>query len=118
MKQRITQLMTLGLVVGMAACDTDVVNPGPISADFLNDPAAQAAIANGAGRAAAQPGRGDESLARVEADGAHRHPGPLGELVDGEEIPVVGGRAHRGAVDGGGHGEQVTGRPLDMTVLV
>lgn len=53
MKQQITQLMTLGLVVGMAACDTDVVNPGPISADFLNDPAAQAAIANGAGRAAA-----------------------------------------------------------------
>ena len=52
-KKHLTRLMALGLMVGMAACDTDVVNPGPISADFLNDPAAQAAITNGAGRAAA-----------------------------------------------------------------
>ncbi len=43
--------LTLGL--GLAACDTDVVNPGPIASDFLNSPDAQSAIVNGAGRALA-----------------------------------------------------------------
>ena len=51
MKKTLRRLMSLGLLVGVAACDTDVVNPGPIASDFLNDPAAQAAITNGAGRA-------------------------------------------------------------------
>jgi len=39
-RQNLTRLMSLGLLV-----------PGPISADFLNDPASQEAITNGAGRA-------------------------------------------------------------------
>jgi len=44
-------LLALGLAFGVAACDTDVVNPGPIAGDFLDSPDAQAAITNGAGRA-------------------------------------------------------------------
>lgn len=50
-KQNATRVMALGLLVGVSACDTDVVNPGPITADFLDDPASQAAIVNGVGRA-------------------------------------------------------------------
>ena len=50
-RQNLTRIMSLGLLVGVASCDTDVVNPGPIESDFLNDPASQAAITNGAGRA-------------------------------------------------------------------
>ena len=52
-RSNLTRLMTLGLLVGAASCDTDVVNPGPIDSTFLNDPASQAAITNGAGRALA-----------------------------------------------------------------
>lgn len=49
---RFVRIGSLGLLVAaLGSCDTDVVNPGPIEADFLNDPAAQAAIVNGAGRA-------------------------------------------------------------------
>lgn len=43
--------LALGLSLGLAACDTDVVNPGPIAADFLDSPDAQSAIVSGAGRA-------------------------------------------------------------------
>lgn len=50
-KRNVTRLMALGLLAGVSACDTDVVNPGPITADFLDDPASQAAIVNGVGRA-------------------------------------------------------------------
>ena len=49
----LTRVLSLGLLIGTASCDTTVVNPGPINADFLNDPASQAAITNGAGRALA-----------------------------------------------------------------
>jgi hypothetical protein len=41
------------VVVGalvLTACHFDVTNPGPVQAKFLNDPAARAAIVNGAGR--------------------------------------------------------------------
>ena len=48
---KVALAVSVGLFVGAAACDTDVVNPGPIDAEFLNDPASQAAITNGAGRA-------------------------------------------------------------------
>jgi hypothetical protein len=47
----LTRIMSLGLLAGMASCDTEVVNPGPIESEFLNDPASQAAITNGTGRA-------------------------------------------------------------------
>ncbi len=50
-RKRLTPLLLLGLFAGIASCDTDVVNPGPIDANFLNDPASQAAITNGTGRA-------------------------------------------------------------------
>lgn len=50
-RTKLTRLMSIGLLVGAASCDTDVVNPGPISAEFLGDPDAQAALVNGAGRA-------------------------------------------------------------------
>jgi hypothetical protein len=50
-RKHLTRIMSLGLLVGAASCDTDVVNPGPIESEFLNDPASQAAITNGAGRA-------------------------------------------------------------------
>ncbi|MCE2454905.1 MAG: RagB/SusD family nutrient uptake outer membrane protein [Gemmatimonadetes bacterium] len=39
--------------VAVSSCDTEVVNPGPIDSSFLDDPASQLAIANGAGRALA-----------------------------------------------------------------
>ena len=52
-RRGLTWMMSLGLLVGIASCDTDVVNPGPIDADFLNDPASQQAITNGTGRALA-----------------------------------------------------------------
>lgn len=50
-RRRLTRVMALGLLVGVVSCDTDVVNPGPIDANFLNDPASQGAITNGVGRA-------------------------------------------------------------------
>src|SRR5689334_6344371 len=34
----------------LAACHFDVTNPGPVQEKFLDDPAAQAAVVNGAGR--------------------------------------------------------------------
>ena len=49
----LTRIMSIGVLVGVVSCDTNVVNPGPIDADFLNDPASQAAITNGVGRALA-----------------------------------------------------------------
>jgi len=49
--KQLTRFMSLGLLVAAASCDTEVINPGPIDARFLNDPNAQAALANGAGRA-------------------------------------------------------------------
>ena len=49
-RKNLTRIMSLGLIVGAASCDTDVVNPGPIESDFLNEPESQAAITNGAGR--------------------------------------------------------------------
>lgn len=52
-KKYLTRFMSLGLLVAAVSCDTDVVNPGPIDARFLDDPAAQSALANGAGRALA-----------------------------------------------------------------
>ncbi len=39
--------------LALSGCDTDVVNPGPIDADFLDAPESQEAITNGAGRALA-----------------------------------------------------------------
>lgn len=50
-KTSLRGLMALGLGLGLAACDTNVVNPGPIAADFLDSPDAQSAIVAGAGRA-------------------------------------------------------------------
>jgi hypothetical protein len=50
-RRTLTRLMSLGLLVGAASCDTDVVNPGPIESDFLDQVASQYAITNGAGRA-------------------------------------------------------------------
>ena len=41
------------LALAIASCDTEVVNPGPIDSTFLDDPASQEAITNGAGRALA-----------------------------------------------------------------
>lgn len=52
-RKTLIRLMTLGLIVGVSACDTDVVNPGPIESTLLNSPDAQAALTNGAGRALA-----------------------------------------------------------------
>ncbi|MDG2281474.1 MAG: hypothetical protein P8L45_00065, partial [Longimicrobiales bacterium] len=49
--KQLTRFMSLGLLVAAASCDTEVINPGPIDARFLDDPNAQAALANGAGRA-------------------------------------------------------------------
>lgn len=53
-RKTLTRLMTLGLIVGVSACDTDVVNPGPIESTLLNSPDAQEALTNGAGRALAE----------------------------------------------------------------
>lgn len=38
-------------VLGLVACDLEVTNPGPVQDDFLNEPAAQAAIVTGMNRA-------------------------------------------------------------------
>jgi starch-binding outer membrane protein, SusD/RagB family len=42
------------VVAAVAACDTDVTNPGPVQDVFLDDAAAQPAMVNGMGRAVAQ----------------------------------------------------------------
>ena len=52
-------LPTIGLAVAalslvVAACDTDVSNPGPVQDEFLADTAAFPALLNGAGRAVAE----------------------------------------------------------------
>ena len=52
-RRSLTRIMSVGLLVGVVSCDTNVVNPGPIDSEFLNDPASQAAIMNGVGRALA-----------------------------------------------------------------
>ena len=52
-RRGLTRIMSVGLVVAVMSCDTDVVNPGPIDANFLDDPDSQAAITNGVGRALA-----------------------------------------------------------------
>ena len=49
-KRNLTRGLALGMLFAVAACDTTVTNPGPISSEFLDVPAAQAAITNGAGR--------------------------------------------------------------------
>lgn len=41
------------LLVGGAACNTEVTNPGPVQDDFVSDRNAAAALVNGAGRAVA-----------------------------------------------------------------
>jgi hypothetical protein len=41
-------------VISAAACDTKVTNPGPVQDPFLDEPAAQAAVVAGIGRALAQ----------------------------------------------------------------
>ena len=52
-RRNVARIMSVGLWVGVVSCDTDVVNPGPVNSDFLDDPASQAAIKNGVGRALA-----------------------------------------------------------------
>ena len=52
-RRSLTRIMSVGLLVGIVSCDTDVINPGPVDANFLNDPASQLAITNGVGRALA-----------------------------------------------------------------
>ena len=52
-RRSLTRIMSVGLLVGVVSCDTDVVNPGPVDTVFLDDPASQAAIMNGVGRALA-----------------------------------------------------------------
>jgi hypothetical protein len=46
----VTWAAPLGLVALLSACELEVTNPGPIQAASLDDPAALAAIVNGAGR--------------------------------------------------------------------
>jgi hypothetical protein len=43
-------LTSLALVAVLSACELDVINPGPIQADNLNDPKAVPGVVNGAGR--------------------------------------------------------------------
>ena len=52
-RRNLARIMSVGLWVGVVSCNTDVVNPGPIDAEFLDDPNSQAAITNGVGRALA-----------------------------------------------------------------
>jgi starch-binding outer membrane protein, SusD/RagB family len=47
MRAGLTALAAIGI---MGGCSFDVTNPGPVQAQFLNDPAARTAIVNGAGR--------------------------------------------------------------------
>lgn len=50
---RVLGLVCIG-ALPLAACDTTVVNPGPIEDEFLNNPLAYPAMVNGMGRAFAQ----------------------------------------------------------------
>ena len=52
-RRNVARIMSVGLLVGVVSCDTDVVNPGPVDSEFLDDPASQSAIAKGVGRALA-----------------------------------------------------------------
>ena len=51
---RSLNLKWLALAAALAACDTEVTNPGPVQDEFLNDRAAGTALVNGAGRALAE----------------------------------------------------------------
>ena len=53
LKAFLRRVVSLGLLMGAASCDINVVNAGPIDARFLNDPASQQPITNGVGRALA-----------------------------------------------------------------
>jgi starch-binding outer membrane protein, SusD/RagB family len=44
----------LALILTVAACDFDVINPGPVQDEFLNDPAAHRAVVTGAERGVTQ----------------------------------------------------------------
>ena len=51
MTKRVARHTTLALAItAVSACSTDVTNPGPIQAGFLDNKNALAAIVNGAGR--------------------------------------------------------------------
>ncbi len=52
-RRSLARILSLGLLVGVVSCDTDVVNPGPVKSEFLDDPASQSAIMNGVGRSLA-----------------------------------------------------------------
>lgn len=46
--------VVLGGLVALAACDTNVTNPGPVQDEFLNTPESQAAVVNGMKRGLAE----------------------------------------------------------------
>src|SRR5687767_2604395 len=51
---RIVRASSLALLLAASSsCDTDVVNPGPVEDQFVNDRNAATALANGSGRALA-----------------------------------------------------------------
>ena len=52
-RTHLARLMTLGLLVTAASCDTEVINPGPTDARLINDGASTEALVNGAGRSLA-----------------------------------------------------------------
>ncbi len=103
-RRSLTRIMSVGLLVGVVSCDTDVVNPGPIDANFLDDPASQAAITNGVGRALADAqnwlGYTSAAIAReVHPSGSTGSFGitpeqQRGQLSD-DEVDTHWGNAHR-----------------------
>ncbi len=54
LKMTVLSVGLLGMFVGVAACDFDVTNPGPVQEQFLLEPAAQPALVAGMGRALAE----------------------------------------------------------------
>ena len=52
-RTHLARLMTLGLLVTSASCDTEVINPGPTDSRLINDGASTEALVNGAGRSLA-----------------------------------------------------------------
>ncbi len=103
-RRSLTRIMSVGLLVGVVSCDTNVVNPGPIDSEFLNDPASQAAITNGVGRALADAqnylGYTSAAIAReVHPSGSTGSFGitpeqQRGQLSD-DEVGAHWNRAHR-----------------------